>query len=136
MEGLADIYLDNAGSLFLGVFVVLSVVLFTATRDRLPSTWWAGATVGAVVMLALTTMIALALRGLSPDGTVPAEGWFAVAVAGVLGFVAAVDVQLAWALARGDRPGLGAVAASALLGPAVIVGGYLLLTRSVEWARA
>lgn len=136
MDPLADFYLDNAGWIVLSAFVALSVVLFAMARDRLPSTWWAGATVGAAVMLALTTMIALALRGLSPDGSVPAEGWFGVAVAGVLGFVAAVDVQLAWAVARGDRPGIGAVATSALLGPAVIVGGYLLLTRSVEWVRA
>ena len=135
MEALRDLYLDYAGWIFLGAFIAVTAVLLATARDRLPARWWAGATVAALAMLGLTTMIALALRGLDPNGTVPPAGWFAVAVAGVLGFVAAIDVQLAWGLVRGHRPGLGAVAISALLGPAFIVGGYLLLTRSVEWVR-
>lgn len=135
MDALADFYLDYAGWIFLAAFAVATAVLLAAARDRLPDRWWVGAGLSAVVMLGLTTLIALALRGINPDGTVPAEGWLAVAFAGVLGFFAGLDVQAAWALLRGDRPGLAAVVASVILGPAVIVGGYLLLNRSTEWVR-
>ena len=113
----------------------MTAALLIAAGHRLAERWWIGAGIAGAVMLGLTTMIALALRGIDPNGTVPAEGWLAVGFAGVLGFVAAVDVQLAWALVTDRRPGAPAIGASALLGPAIIVGGYLLLSRSVEWVR-
>lgn len=104
MDALRDLYLDHAGSIFLGAFVIVTVFLAVAGWRRLTGGWWIGASIAAAVMVGLTTMIALALRGLAPDGAVPPEGWFAVAFAGLLGFVAAADVQLAWdCFARTDQ---------------------------------
>ena len=137
MAPLAEFYLDNAGTLYLAAFLAASVALVIAARRWLSEWWWAGALASGIVIVGLTTMIALALQGLDtgdPNGLEP-QGIFAIGVAGVLGFIAGTDVQLALGQIRARQGGIGAVFAGAVIGPAVVVGGYLLLVRSMEWVR-
>lgn len=137
MSPLADFYLDNAGTLFLAGFLAVSVALVLAARRWLSDWWWTGALASGIVIIGLTTTIALALQGFDsgdPDGLEP-QGIFAIGVAGVLGFIAGTDVQLAIGQIRGRQGGIGTVLAGAVIGPAVVVGGYLLLVRSMEWIR-
>lgn len=137
MDTVGDFYLDNAGILFLAAFLAATVALFLAARRELPRRWWIGAGVAALGMIGITTLIASALSGLDAgsDGGISAEGWVAIAVAGGLGAVAGTDVQLAIGQARGRRGGIGTVVAGAIVGPVVVVAGYLLLVRSMEWVR-
>lgn len=137
MDAVAEFYLDNAGILFLAAFLAATVALFLAARSELPRRWWIGAGVAALGMVGTTTVIASALAGLDSGsgGGISPEGWFAIAVAGALGAVAGMDVQLAIGQARGRQGGLGAIIAGAIGGPVVVVAGYLLLVRSMEWIR-
>lgn len=136
MSGIAEFYLDNAGLLFLAAFLAATVVLLVTARRTLPLAWWAGALVSGVAVAGLATMIALALRGLDAgDSGVSAEGWLAVAAAGLLGVIGGLDVQLVIGALRAERGGTPTVIAGALIGPAVVVGGYLLLVRSMDWVR-
>ena len=137
MPPLAELYLDNAGTLFLAAFAAASLVLVAVARHRLSPWWWAGAMASGLIVVGISTMVALALQGLDSgqrDGIPPAGLW-AIGVAGLLGFVAGADVQLALGAIRRRRGGIGTVVAGAVLGPVIIVGGYLLLVRSMEWVR-
>ena len=137
MDALAELYLDNAGILFLAAFLATTVALVIAAHVHLPPRWWIGAGIAGLGMVGIATFIASALAGLDSgsDRGISAEGWLAIAVAGGLGGVAGMDVQLAIGQARGRRGGLASVIAGAIGGPVVIVGGYLLLVRSMEWVR-
>ncbi len=137
MDAVAEFYLDNAGILFLAAFLAVTVALLLAARRQLPRGWWIGAGVAALGMSGITTAIANALAGLASGSflDISPEGWFAVAVAGGLGAVAGMDVQLAIGQARRRAGGIGTVIAGAIGGPIVVLAGYMLLVRSMEWIR-
>lgn len=140
MSPLAEVYLDWAGWIFLAVFALLSVLLAAVASSRLPERWWIGAGISALAVTAVALLIAFALQGLDTGereglAGIAAQGWLAIGVAGLLGFVAGADVQMVVALPRRDAPGFNAVIAGAIGGPIVIIGGYLLLVRTMDWAR-
>ena len=134
---LAEVYLEYAGWIFLVIFALVSVLLAAAAAPRLPERWWIAGTVSAVVVMIVAGLFALALSALDTGDSsrISGQGWVAIGIAGALGFVAATDVQLAIAAPRSRPPGFGAVIAGAILGPVIVVGGYLLLVRSMDWAR-
>ncbi|MCV0402606.1 MAG: hypothetical protein K5924_02725 [Chloroflexi bacterium] len=138
MDDLARLYADNAGILFLAAFVAASIALLVAARADLPQRWWIGAAASGLIVTGLAAMLAFALSGLDTgtDRGISAGGWIAIGVAGVLGFVAGMDVQLAIGQLRDRAGGAGTIVAGAVVGPVVVIGGYLLLVRSMEWVRA
>ncbi|MDQ2674497.1 MAG: hypothetical protein M3Y40_07555, partial [Chloroflexota bacterium] len=115
---LADLYTDYAGWIFLSAFALVSVLLVAAGGGRLSPRWWIGATVSGAVVLALSLLIVFALGALDTGGGgdgLTGTRWWAVAVAGIIGFVAGTDVQLIAALfGRGTRTAT--VSAGAILG--------------------
>ncbi|HET9417092.1 MAG TPA: hypothetical protein VFP30_06065 [Candidatus Limnocylindria bacterium] len=135
MSQVADLYTDYAGWIFVAAFALISVLLVAAGGGRLSPRWWIGAAVSGAIVLGLSVVIVMALGALDTGGgTLEGTRWWAIGLATVIGFVAGTDVQLVAALfGRGSRPGT--VAAGVILGPIVVVGGYLLLQRTVEWAR-
>ena len=132
---LADLYTDYAGWIFLSAFALISVLLVAAGGGRLSPRWWIGAVASGAVVLALSLLIVFALGALDTGGgNINTTRWWAVGLAALIGFVAGTDVQLIAALfGRGARAAT--VAAGAILGPVLVIGGYLLLQRSVEWVR-
>ncbi len=132
---MADLYSDYAGWIFLAVFALISVLLVAAGGGRLSPRWWIGAAASGAIVIGLSILIALAIGALDTgSGSLQGTRWWAIGLAGLIGFVAGTDVQLIGALfGRGARPAT--ITAGAILGPVLVIGGYLLLLRTVEWVQ-
>lgn len=135
MTQVADLYLEYAGWLFLTVFALLTVLLAAAAGGRLSPRWWVGSAVSGLVVVGLALIIVLAIGALDTGGRdLGGTRWLAILAAGLIGFVAGTDVQLAVAIV-GRGAHVATVTAGAILGPALVVGGYLLLLRTMDWVR-
>jgi hypothetical protein len=131
----AQLYLDYAGWIALAGFALLTVLLVAAAGSRLSPRWWIGSAVSGGIVIAISLLIVLAIGSLDAGGGSLGDArWLAIGIAGLIGFAAGTDVQLAVALiGRGAH--VATVVAGALLGPVLVVGGYLLLLRTMDWVR-
>jgi hypothetical protein len=129
----AQLYLDYAGWIALAGFALLTVLLVAAAGSRLSPRWWIGSAVSGVVVVAISLVIVLAIGSLDAGGgSLGDVRWPAILLAGLVGFAAGTDVQLAVALiGRGAH--VATIVAGALLGPVLVIGGYLLLLRTMDW---
>jgi len=132
---MADVYLEYAGWAFLVVVALLTVLLAAAGGGRLARRWWVGSAVSGAIVIGLSLVVVLALGALDDGGAgLSGARWELIGLAGVIGFVAGTDVQLILAIV-GRGAHAGAVTAGAVVGPALVVGGYLLLQRTLDWIR-
>jgi hypothetical protein len=135
MSRTAQLYLDSAGWIALAGFALLTVLLVAAAGGRLSPRWWIGSAVSGGTVVAISLLVVLAIGALDTGtGGLRDAQWLAIGIAGLIGFAAGTDVQLAVALV-GRGAHVATVAAGALLGPVLVVGGYLLLLRTMDWVR-
>jgi hypothetical protein len=113
-----------------GAILLVSVLLVVAGGSRLPTRWWIGALMSGVIVLGVAMFVVLAVSALdSGDAPLRNVRWWALAAASGLGFLAGTDVQLLIGILRRVQGGTSTVIAGALLGPIVVIGGFLLLVR-------
>lgn len=131
----AKLYLDYGGWIVLAAFAMISVLLAAVSGGRLSRQWWIGSGVSGLVVVGLALVLVFALGAMDAGGGgFDGANWAAIGVAGVIGFVAGTDVQLVVA-AFGRGAHAATVVAGAILGPLLVVGGYLLLIRTMDWVR-
>jgi hypothetical protein len=113
-----------------GAILLVSVLLVVGGGSRLPTRWWVGALVSGTIVAGAALFIVLAASALD-SGDAPLRGvrWWALAAAAGLGYLAGTDVQLLIGIVRRVQGGTPTVIAGALLGPIVVIGGFLLLVR-------
>jgi hypothetical protein len=130
MDDFRDLPIDLVGLLALCGFLLVSVLLIVAGGSRLPARWWAGALASGLIVVGASIFIVMAVSALdSGDRSWTGVRWAAIGAAGALGFLAGTDVQALIGLVRRAPGGTATAVAGALLGPVLLVGGYLLLLR-------
>lgn len=132
MDELRELMPDLTGLLALCGFLLVSVLLIAVGGSRLPSRWWAGATVSGLLVVGAAIFVVMAASALgtgTSDNPWSGVRWWAIAAAGGLGFLAGTDVQALIGLVRRAQGGTATVIAGALVGPVVLIGGFLLLVR-------
>ena len=128
MDELRQLPVDLVGLIVLCSFLLVSVLLIAAGGSRLPTRWWVGALASGLIVLGAAVFIVMAVSALD-SGDAPLRGvrWWAIAGAGGLGFLAGTDVQLLVGIVRRVQGGMVTVVAGAVLGPVLVIGGFLLL---------
>ncbi len=114
-------------------FVLASVLVIASGGTRLNRLWWVGSLASGLVVAGLALLLASALQGLDSGdpGPIPMRGWLTIGLAGALGFLGGTDIQVLAGTALRRAGGLPVVVAGAVLGPALIIGGFWFLVRVV-----
>lgn len=106
-------------------FVLGSVLLIAAGGTRLHRLWWVGSIASGLLAAALLWDTALEFPNV--PAVIPSE-LVAPGVAGLVGFLAASDIQVVIGFVIGrDRGGIAPVVAGALVGPVLILAGAAFL---------
>jgi hypothetical protein len=106
-------------------FILASVLLIAAGATRLHPLWWVGSVASAILAAALLWDTNLEFPNV--PAVIPSD-LVAPAVAALVGFLAASDVQVLIGFVLGrDRGGIAPVVAGALVGPMVILAGAAYL---------
>lgn len=130
MDAVRSLPIDPVALLALCAVLLVSVLVIAAGSSRLPTRWWIGSLVSAAILLGAALFVVVAVAALdSGDAPFVNVRWWAVAAAGGLGFLAGTDVQAFIGLLRREPGGTATVIAGALLGPVLLIGGFLLLVR-------